>query len=158
MMTGASNYHDVIVVNILASLHDQLRGSKCRATTPDTAVRTRIKSLRRPDVTITCDEPRPDAYDAGQPRLVVEVLSPSNIGLPWQRKLEEYRRREGLSYILLIESNTIGATLFTRIGGTWEPSDFDSLDDTIEFKDLSCRLAMRDIYEGLTFPPNVAAG
>jgi Uma2 family endonuclease len=151
MMTGASNFHDTILVNIVASLHAQLRGSRCRATTPDTAVRTRIRSIRRPDVTVTCDEPRPDSYEAGKPRLVVEVLSPSNAGRAWQRKLDEYFRREGLAYLLLVDSEAVGATLYTRTGETWDPADYDAREDVIEMPEIGCRLALRDVYEGLEF-------
>lgn len=156
MMTGASNYHDVIVVNIVASLHGQLRGSRCRATTPDTAVRTKIRSIRRPDVTVTCDEPRPDAYEAGAPKLVVEVLSPSNAGRGWQRKLDEYFRRQGLPYVLLVDSEAIGATLYTRSEAAWEPAEFESRDDVIELGEISCKLALSDMYEGLTFATDSA--
>jgi Uma2 family endonuclease len=151
MMTGASNYHDTIVVNIILAIGNQLRGGRCRVTTPDTAVRTRIKSLRRPDVAVTCDEPKPDSYEAGKPRLVVEVLSPSNAGIGWQRKIEEYRGREGLAYILLVESSGIGATLLTRHGDGWETADFDSLDDVIRLDEIECQLPMRHVYEGLAF-------
>ena len=77
MMTGASNFHDVILMNIAASLHGQLRGGPCWVASPDTATRTGIRGIRRPDVTVTGSPPRPDAYEAGDPRLVVEVLSPS---------------------------------------------------------------------------------
>ncbi len=100
---------------------------------------------------MTCDEPKPNSYEAGKPRLVVEVLSPSNIGIAWQRKLEEYKRREDIAYILLINSLGIGATLFTRAGEAWESTDFDSLDDGIALPEISCRLAMSDVYEGLQF-------
>lgn len=152
MMTGATNYHDAVLVNIVASLHGQLRGSRCRATTPDTAVRTRIRTLRRPDVTVTCDDPRPESCEAANPRLVVEVLSPSNAGRAWQRKLDEYFRHERLAYVLLVDSGAVGATLYTRTGETWEPADFESLDDVIGLPEIGCKLALRDVYEGLEFP------
>lgn len=151
MMAGASNYHDVIVVNVLASLHAQLRGTPCRAATPDTAVRTKIKGLRRPDVTVTCGEPKPDSYEAYTPRMVVEVLSKTNAGIGWERKLDEYRRLSGLAYLLLIDSREPKATLYTRKGETWEPLDSDDLDGAFALPDIGCRLAMRDIFEGLAF-------
>ncbi|MGH6817047.1 MAG: Uma2 family endonuclease, partial [Hyphomicrobiaceae bacterium] len=109
-MAGASAYHDRIVINIIASLHTQLRGSRCRPTSADLAVRTRIRSIRRPDVAVTCDEPRPNDYEAGDPRLIVEVLSPSNEGIAWQRKIDEYRRMQSLTYLLLVESRAMQAT------------------------------------------------
>ena len=155
MMAGASNYHDVIAVNVVASLHGQLRGTPCRVATADTAVRTRIRSARRADATVTCEPPRPDSYEAAAPRLVVEVLSRSNHGVPWERKLEEYRRREGLQYILLVDSRRIAATLLTRAGVTWDPTDYDALDDRIALPGIGCTLVMSDLYAGLTFPETV---
>lgn len=152
MMAGASNYHDVIAVNVILSLGNQLRGTPCRVATADTAVRTRIRSARRADATVTCEPPSPDSYEAAAPRLVVEVLSRSNHGVPWQRKLEEYRRREGLQYILLVDSRRIAATLLTRSGVTCEPTDYDALVDTIALPDIGCTLVMSDLYAGLDFP------
>jgi Uma2 family endonuclease len=69
--TGANQYHDRIVVNIIVTLVNQLRGKPCQPWTADTGVRTRIESVRRPDVTVSCEEPRPGRYEADQPRLVV---------------------------------------------------------------------------------------
>lgn len=155
MMAGASNYHDVIAVNVILSLGNQLRGTPCRVATADTAVRTRIRSARRADATVTCEPPRPDSYEAAAPRLVVEVLSRSNHGVPWQRKLEEYRRREELQYILLVDSRRIAATLLTRAGVTWDPTDYDALDDMIALPGIGCTLVMSDLYAGLTFPETV---
>ncbi len=151
MMTGASNFHDVIAVNILVALHPQLRGGPCWVATPDTAIRTKIRSLRRADVTVTCSPPRPDAYEAGDPRLIAEVLSPSNTGIPWQRKLDEYWRLQGLTYLLLIDSLAVRATLYTRTDTGWEPTDADDRDAVLEMPAIKCRLAIRDAYDGLSF-------
>ena len=38
-------------------------------------------------------------YEAQDPRMVVEVLSPSNQGLSWQRKFEEYRQHGKLVHL-----------------------------------------------------------
>jgi len=148
MMTEASNAHDRIVVNVIASLHAQLRGTPCRPTTADIAVRTRHRSVRRPDVMVTCDPPAAETYEATAPKLIVEVLSPSNVGLGWQRKLDEYRRREGLTYLLLIDPACIGATLYTRTGDRWDSTDADTLADVLDLPAVGCRLVMADIYDG----------
>lgn len=151
MMAGATEYHDQIVANVIAALHGQLRGKLCRVQTADIAIRTKIRGYRRPDVMVTCNPPRADALEAAEPRMVVEVLSKSNAGLAWQRKLEEYRRREGLKYILLIDSRAPQATLLTRGATDGEPIDADDLDAVFDLPEIGCRLPMRDIYEGLTF-------
>lgn len=148
MMTGASNMHDMLVVNVIVALGNQLRGSRCRPTTADVALRTRVRSVRRPDVMVTCDPPRGDVYDAREPRLAVEVLSPSNKGVAWERKMREYRQHERLDYILLIDSETVAATLSTREGAGWDATDFERRADPIELARIGCRLAMSEIYEG----------
>ena len=148
MMTGASALHDLIVTNLIATLREQLRCGPCRPTTADIAFRTRIRTIRRPDVTVTCDPPRGDVFEAREPRLVVEVLSPSNKGVAWDRKMREYRQHERLDYILLIDSEIVAATLYTREGQGWEAADFERRTETIELPRIACRVAMSEIYDG----------
>ena len=58
-MSGASTTHDQIVVNVIAALKQMLRGTGCRPTTADVALRTGIKRSRRPYVMIECAHPTP---------------------------------------------------------------------------------------------------
>ena len=153
MMTGASNFHDLIVVNIIAELRNQLRGKQCRVMTADTAARTRIRSFRRPDVTVMCGPARAKSYEAHDPKLFVEVLSPSNEGVAWQRTLDEYRKLQGLRYFLLVDSERFAATLYTRTATDWESTEADDLRAVVEMPEIGCRLAMRDVYEGVDLPP-----
>ena len=132
MMTGASSQHDRITSNVMIALDNQLNGSPCWPATADLALRTKIRSLRRADVLVTCDEPSLNVYEAQDPKMVVEVLSPSNKGLTWQRKIEEYRQHAKLVYLLLIELEREQATLIVRDGDKWLPSDFDGRDGMIE--------------------------
>ena len=151
LMTGASTQHDRIAGNVFADLHNQLDGSPCWPATADVALRTKISSLRRADILVTCDEPRLDAYEAHDPKMVVEVLSPSNKGLGWQRKIEEYRQHPKLAYLLLIDSEQPQATLFARDGERWLPTDYDGTEGTIELPAIGCRLELSRIYRGVVF-------
>lgn len=153
MMSGASGMHDQLVVNAITLLNTMLRGSRCRVATADTAVRTKIHGFRRPDVSVTCDPPRGDVYEAREPRLVVEVLSPSNEGLRWERKLAEYRRHEGLQYILLVESRYLAATLYTRTASGWEDQNFDAPADVIALPAIGCTIPMSDLYADTGLEP-----
>ncbi len=153
MMTGANGLQDLIVTNSIAVLKSQLRGGPSQPTTADIAVRTRIRSVRRPDVTVTCDPPRGDAYEAIEPKLVVEVLSPSNKGVAWDRKMREYRRMTHLDYILLVDAETVAATLYCREGSEWNDVDAETLADVLELSKLGCRPMMTEIYDGTGFSP-----
>ena len=151
MMTGASHLHDRVVVNVIVLLKAQLRGTRCTPATADIAVRTRGRGIRRPDITVTCDDPRSDRYESEDTKMVVEVLSPSNIGMTWQRKIEEYRHLAGLAYILLIDTQSPSATLLIRTATDWSSADFDGLDAVIALPDIACTLPMADIYDGVPF-------
>lgn len=151
LMTGASTQHDRITSNVLIDLGNQLEGSPCWPATADVGLRTKIRSLRRADILVTRDEPRLDAYEAHDPKMVVEVLSPSNKGLGWQRKIEEYRQHPKLAYLLLIDSEQPQATLVARDGERWIPADYDGLEGTIELPAIGCRLELSRIFRGVAF-------
>jgi Uma2 family endonuclease len=146
MMAGANRLHDRIVVNIIIALGNQLGSGPCHPTTADTGLRTRIRSVRRPDVMVTCDPPKPGLYEALDPRLAVEVLSKSNTGMAWERKLKEYRRHEKLQYILLVDSEVAIVTILERTKTGWDLSDRESLLDVVDLPKIKCRLSLAEIY------------
>ncbi|KQT82983.1 Uma2 family endonuclease [Methylobacterium sp. Leaf466] len=160
MMTGASLQHDQATVNIIISLGTQLKGTPCRPTTADVAIRTSITDLRRPDVMVECAALVPDTYEAREPKLVVEVASPSTTAVDRARKLEEYKRHPTLAYILLVETLKPQALLYARQGDVWAIATFEGVDAIIDLPAIGARLALAEVYEGLTFAPrrNVATG
>ncbi|MCJ2096156.1 Uma2 family endonuclease [Methylobacterium sp. J-072] len=153
MMTGASTQHDQVTVNIIATLHQQLRGSGCRPTTDDIALRTSIATLRRPDITVECGERVRDIYESRAPRLVVEVLSPSTSSVDRFRKLDEYRRHPTLRGILLVETRFPSVLLYRRVEDAWLAETYEALTDIIDLPEIGARLALSDIYEAVAFEP-----
>ena len=86
--TGATRRHDIVTTNVIAFLHVRLRGGPCRPQTDDQPVLT-DRGTRRPGVIVECSEHDDDAMASSEPRVVVEVLSPSNGNIDFMRKLEE---------------------------------------------------------------------
>src|SRR2546421_12532355 len=76
-MAGASDRHNRIALNIASRLNDQLADDRCEAFMADMKVRVTEDLYYYPDVVVTCDPPGGDPYFRTQPRLIVEVLSPS---------------------------------------------------------------------------------
>ena len=153
MMTGASMQHDRATVNVIVSLGTQLRGTSCRPTTADIALRTSIRGLRRPDVMVECAPLVPDTYEAREPKLVVEVASPSTTTIDQTRKVEEYKRHPTLAYILLVETLKPQALLDRRLGDGWDIETFEGLDAVIALPEIGATLSLAEIYDGLSFPP-----
>ena len=152
MMTGASMQHDRATVNIIGTLYAQLRGKPCRPTTADISIRTSIRGLRRPDVMVECAPLVPDTYEVLEPRLVVEVASPSTTTVDQTRKVEEYKRHPTLAYILLVETLKPQALLYRRSGEGWDIETFEGLQAVVDLPDVGATLPLADIYDGLTFP------
>ena len=149
-MTGASNSHDAVVTNIIGSLWQQLRGGPCRVASADTAVRTSIRAIRRPDVTVECAPIERNSYEAHAPRLILEVLSPSTRQIDRIRKLEEYKRLPTLTMIMFIEPNLPHVLLLRRQEhGGWRDESFRGLEEMIPLPEIGATLALRDIYEGV---------
>lgn len=94
-MTGGSPAHARVQANILAFLHRQLRGSGCRPYGPDMPLRTMAHTIRYPDVTVYCGNPghqeAPERKLLFNPKVVIEVLSPSTSDFDESHKFEEYQ-------------------------------------------------------------------
>ena len=150
-MTGASHAHDRVVVNIIASLHGQLRRKPCRPTTDDIALKIPAGNVRRADLLVECGSVDLKRAAAVEPRLAVEVLSRSTMGTDRIRKVEEYKTISSLAYILLVDTERPQITFYAREADAWLVRFIDDLDAVIDLPAIECRLAARDIFEGLPF-------
>ncbi|MFY9294632.1 MAG: Uma2 family endonuclease [Methylorubrum rhodinum] len=155
--TAVSRWHDHVTVNLLCALHGPLRGTGCRLTTGNVALRTGPTTLRRPDVTVEIAPMIPDSYENRAPRLVAEVISPCTTTIDCFRKLAEYRRHPSLAYILLVETRFPGTVLYRREGEGWADESFEALDAVIELPAIGARLTLADVYADMTFEPGRAA-
>ncbi|MCB4770282.1 Uma2 family endonuclease [Ancylobacter sp. Lp-2] len=156
-MTGASQRHDTIMLNVLATLRRKLRGSPCHAHTADIAVATMSGNIRRPDAQVDCGTRADTAFEATSPCLIVEVLSPSTRHTDLVNKLEEYKALPSLAYILLVEPDLPRALLWWRApGSAWEIVQFDGLDGIIVLSAIGTDLAMAELYEDVAFPDPLA--
>jgi Uma2 family endonuclease len=150
MMAGANQRHQDIVMNIAGSLHAQLRGTKCRPTTADTAVKTN-GNIRYRDVVVDCGPRNDRSMWATTPTLAIEVLSQSTKLIDSHRKLIEYKAHPDIQYVLHVDPDSPSALLHYRQGEGWRERVFESLDDVVEFPEIGASLALNDVYYGLEF-------
>jgi len=151
-MTGTTAEHDTISVNLIAELRQQLRGTNCRPRTADTAVRTSIKRVRRPDTIVECAPVERRSLEARNPVAVFEVLSPTTRKLDRSEKLQEYLRHPTLRTIVHVDPDIMDVMVFTRsAGGQWEAERLDDPDSTIRLPDLPVALTLASVYDGVPF-------
>ena len=155
-MAGGNWSHALIVGNVLAALHAQLRSSLSETYLCDMRVLVGAAGLYTyPDVIVVCGEPQflDDQRDTLlNPTLIAEVLSPSTEAFDRGRKFEHYRSLESLAEYVLVSSQRVSAELYARQpDGRWLLTAANSLEDTLELPAAACRLALADIYEKVAF-------
>ncbi|AWB21120.1 Uma2 family endonuclease [Methylobacterium currus] len=154
MMAGARDVHDDIVVNLVAEFRIRLRGTPCRRFTGDGSVETLPGQIRRPDLGVDCGARDPNGLTAAEPRLVVELLSPSTRDFDAFDKLEECKPVASLAVILLVEPNAPGIALWRRdADGAWQRRLAAGLDQMIELPEFGMTPALADVHDGVAFPP-----
>ncbi|MFM9938253.1 MAG: Uma2 family endonuclease [Hyphomicrobiaceae bacterium] len=152
-MSGASTTHDQIVVNVIVALGNRLKGTGCRPTTADTALRTAIKRSRRPDVMIECAPPDSKNYEARQPVAMFEVLSPTTRNIDRNVKLQEYMRHPSLQTIVHIDPDLMDVLVYVKsLSGQWETERLQSAGDTVRPQETSAAVSLAEIYEGVPLP------
>lgn len=155
-MTGASRKHNLIAGNIYASLHLQLRKSKCEIYPSD--MRVKIEATGRmtyPDVSIVCGEPHfDDSYKDTllNPIIVIEVLSPSTAAYDRGEKSENYRQIPSLQAYLLVSQDRMHIEYYSRQpDNSWRFAEFKRSEDRFALAAIQCELVLEDIYEKVTF-------
>jgi Uma2 family endonuclease len=149
---GAREAHNLIVWNLAAELHRQLRDRPCRAYLADMRVQVNATNLYAyPDVSVVCGEPQflDDARDTLlNPSLIVEVLSPSTEAYDRGRKFEAYRSVVSIKDYLLVSSERVSADLYSRQpDGRWLLAAASSMEDSLALESIGVRLVLADLYE-----------
>ena len=150
-MGGASWNHGLLVGNVFASLHAQLRGRDCFVQTSDLRVRIPATDLfTYPDVVVVCGEPTFDDSELDtllNPTLIVEVLSKSTEDYDRGRKFAHYRTVDSLAEYVLLAQDKVHAERFTRQAkDRWQLWETDSPAERLELAAIGCELQLREIY------------
>ena len=90
-MTGSSDAHNIIALNLAMILRTHLRGSPCRVFIAEVKLRARqADAYYCPDVMVFCEK-AVDCHYREQPVLVVEVLSDSTAAYDAGEKRRAYQ-------------------------------------------------------------------
>lgn len=151
-MSGASRRHNLIVGNVLAGLHRQLRKRPCEAYASDMRVKVSATGLYTyPDVIVVCEPPQlEDEWKDTllNPTVVIEVLSKSTKSCDQGAKFEHYRTVESLSDYILIAQDKYHVERYVRQpDNSWLFSEAKSLHETIHINSIECALVLEEIYE-----------
>jgi Uma2 family endonuclease len=118
-----------------------------RVRTPST------ESYVYPDVSVVCGEPVAHAGSDDiltNPKVVVEVLSPSTSSYDRGEKFELYREIPSLSDYVLAHTNAVHVEHFSRqADGCWIFREYKGDDSTIALNSINCTVRLADVYSDL---------
>ena len=151
-MSGASERHNLIVANVVATLHAQFRNRPYKVYPSDMRVKVSATGLYTyPDVVALCDEPQ---FDDDQkdtllnPTVLIEVLSPSSEAYDRGGKFEHYRKLSSVTEYVLISQEKPHVEHYVRQpDNQWLLSEASGLPDTIQLPSINCILALSEVYE-----------
>lgn len=126
MMAGGNRAHARVQMNLYRYLGSVLRGSGCRPYGSDMAVQTADRAARYPDVTIDCGGQGDDPSDRllNDPRVVIEVLSPSTRDHDLRVKKPEYREVPSIRVVAFIDPEAETLSVSQRTEDGWTESLF----------------------------------
>lgn len=155
-MSGASERHNLIVANVLASLHAQLRNRPCRVYPSDLRVKVEEPGLYTyPDITAICSKPQFEDRHVDtllNPETIVEVLSPSTEAYDRGMKFGSYRKLPSLQEYVLISQGEPHIELYVRQpDNQWLLSEASNLQDVVRLPSINCILTLAEVYEKVEF-------
>jgi Uma2 family endonuclease len=151
-MAGGSPEHAAIIGNVTTLLNVQLRGQRCRVHSTELRVRAKATGLGTyPDVTVVCGrlERDPDdrtGHTAINPRVIVEVLSPSTEEYDRREKLSHYQTIPSLEEIVLVAHDRQEIEVVRReSNGSWS-RHVAAAGQSAQLTSIACALAVAEVY------------
>lgn len=144
-MTGSSDRHEEIALNLASALRVHLRNSQCRVYKGDLKLRV-ADDFFYPDVFVRCGEQRGDPYFKTDPVMIAEVLSPSTQRHDRGDKRLAYSRLETLQEYLLISQDKMQVVIhYPR--GQQEPVQLEDPKDTLRLASIDFSITLEALYE-----------
>jgi Uma2 family endonuclease len=148
-IAGANRTHNIISMNVLALLHNHLRGTPCRVFSSDMKVGILTQSddiFYYPDVQVSCEKNGNDHYNA-EPKLIIEVLSDSTERKDRVEKFYTYRKLASLEEYVLVAQDCLRIEIYRRRNG-W---DVELLGEgkSFQFESVGLDLTVADVYQNV---------
>ncbi len=148
-MVGGSRRHNILTVTISRLFGNHLAGTGCQVYASDMKVKAGSLSDNiyfYPDVMVSCSHQKQDQYTEHEPRLLVEVLSPSTEQFDRLSKLEAYTQILSLEEYLLVDQQVPRIDLYRRAGPQWILSRYGE-GDTVSLLSIDLNLSVAAVYQ-----------
>lgn len=159
-MAGGSVNHALIAANAGRALGNRLQGTPCRVYSSDLRVRIPRKVLYAyPDLTIVCGKPEIETHRSGgqtilNPRVMVEVLSPSTEAYDRGDKFARFREIESFEELLMVSQSEPRVESYYRGKDGWSMMSYSGVEAVARLRSLDVDLPLNEVYAGVDFTVN----
>ena len=160
-MAGALPPHNYIKDNFIYQLGKRLDGGPCfTASSEQRVLFDRTGLYTYPDIVVICGEPEYDPADSRtlvNPRVLIEVLSPSTAHYDRTIKFDHFRNLDSAREYVLVSQDEPRVERFARgDDGRWTHDAFAGLEATFSLVSVGAKdIPLADIYKRITFPERV---
>lgn len=148
-MVGGTARHNRVILNLASRIGDHLDGTPCQVFAENMKVKL-ADGVLYPDVMVTCG--KADAGDEQailDPKLVIEVLSPSTKGYDKRDKFILYRTLSSLREYVLIDPVKRQVEVFTLTpGGAWLLTGQTGAEG-LTLVSLDCKMPIALVFNGV---------
>ncbi len=156
MMTGGTQAHTAICINLTSRLRGKLRGTPCRPGGSDLRVPIPATGQSRyPDAQIDCGKFEPASHNASSPTVVFEVLSKSNDLRDQHGRLRDYDSVATIRHYVVIAQSEAVVVIYDRddAGRLAPGAMLTEPAAQLDLPAVGVTLGLDEIYEGLDVFP-----
>ncbi len=150
-MSGASEAHNLIAVNLVVALATRLKNGPCRVFASDMRVKVVAAHFYTyPDISVVCGESQFDKRDKQalvNPRLIAEILSNSTEQYDRGQKFDYYKQLASLEEYVLVAQDRMEVECYRRDLGRWTHRRFTREDAIIALPSVECEISIGEIYD-----------
>ncbi len=158
-MSGGSDAHSFIIANVIREFGNQLKGKPCSVAEGNLRVRSRREPRYvYPDASVICNDREYDPEDPNRhtilnPRVIVEVLSPSTEAYDRGDKFEYYQGIDSLEeYVLIAQDRPAAQSFLRQPDGTWSMMGIHGIEAALRLRSLQIEVPLAEIYYRVEFP------
>jgi len=149
-MAGGSVEHSALATTLVGLLFGHLRGGPCRPHGSDLQLRIRAADVATyADVAVVCDPIERDPESPSHvtnPRIVVEVLSPTTERYDPEQKRLYYQQIDALREYVLIAQDRRQIEVWSRAGEGWEHAVFGA-GQRATLSSIGFELSVDELYD-----------
>ena len=144
-MTGVTEAHSAIQMNVTTALNMRLRGKPCRPHGSDLKIQVAGR-IRYPDAFVVCSPIVPRNKVVTEPVVVFEVLSDSTADEDLMVKNAEYRATPSIKRYVVLRQDAASAVVFSRMGDNWITEFVSGAEAILHLPELELAIPLTEIY------------